>query len=265
MRLPYNGNGKECYRMKRIVILQPGYLPWLGYFDLMFKADVFVILDDVQYTKRDWRSRNRIRTTDGVTWLTVPVRAKGSRKRLIKDIEIDNTQDWARKHIKSLMTFYKNARFYGEFMPVMERIYCKRFKYLIDLDLALASEICQFLSLERQIVFSSEFESEAKKDEKLLSICMHLGGTHYLSGNAAKGYLRERIFEEKRISVEWHNYAHPYYRQLWVRKVGFVSHLSVIDLLLNHGRESLYIVTGKQVIKPEEGINVIHADELKGK
>jgi hypothetical protein len=251
--------------MKRIVILQPGYLPWLGFFDLMFKADVFVILDDVQYTKRDWRSRNRIKTTDGVIWLTVPVRAKGSRDKRIKDIEIDNAQDWARKHIRSIATFYKSARFYGEVMPVIERIYKKEFKYLIDLDLALTFEICQFLSLEREIVFSSKLGTESSKDDKLLSICMRLGGTHYLSGNAAKGYLRERIFEEDRISVEWHNYVHPYYRQLWVEKVGFVSHLSAIDLLLNHGRESLEILTGKKVIKPEGRINVIHADDLKGK
>lgn len=249
--------------MKRVVILQPGYLPWLGFFDLMHKSHAFVILDDVQYTVRDWRSRNRIKTPDGVCWLTVPVKIKGSHNKLVKDIQIDNSQEWRKKHLRTLESYYKHARYFDEVSEMMNRILGRNHQFLIDLDMMLIHGICDYLALETEIMFSSEISSSYSKDEKLLSICKHLEATHYLSGNAAEHYLRESIFGAEKITVEWHNYQHPYYDQLWLKEQGFISHLSAADLLFNHGRASLDILTGKQLIFPGEGVLVTRADEKK--
>lgn len=245
---------------KKIVILQPGYLPWLGFFDLMYKADTFVILDDVQYTVRDWRSRNRIKTPEGVMWLTVPVQGKGLRGKLIKDVEVDNTQQWQKKHLRSMESFYGKAEHFKEVIELINDIYRKNYTFLIDVDMDFILRAKEFLSLESKIVLSSEIPSTGKRDEKLLSICKHLNATHYLTGNAAKAYLRESIFKVKGITVEWHDYHLPYYNQLWLKKAGFISHLSIIDLLFNHGADSLSVLTSKKNICKPEGLNIRHAD-----
>lgn len=247
----------------RVVILQPGYLPWLGFFDLMSKADTFVIFDDVQYTLRDWRSRNRIKTPDGVIWLTVPVKAKGVRGKLVRDVAVDNTNHWQERHLKNLESFYKRARYFNEIMLLINDVYKKKYAFLMDVDMDLILAIKKYLSLESNITFSSEIPSISKKDEKLLSICKYLNATHYLSGNAAKEYLREKLFEDEGIVVEWHNYHHPYYNQLWLKENGFISHLSVIDLLFNHGPESAAIITGQKTMAEPEGIRIRHVDAVR--
>lgn len=245
----------------RVIILQPGYLPWLGFFDLMSKSDIFVILDDVQYTVRDWRSRNRIKTPEGVMWLTVPVEAKGVRDKLIKDVRIDSSQQWQRKHIKSLVGFYGKAKHFKEVLGLINDLYRKNYTFLIDADMDFILRAKEFLSLESKILLSSEIPSTGKRDEKLLSICKHLNATHYLTGSTAKVYLREPLFKVEGIAVEWHDYHPLYYNQLWLKKTGFISHLSIIDLLFNHGADSLSILTGKKnIYKPEE-LNIIHADD----
>lgn len=249
--------------MNRVVILQPGYLPWLGFFDLMFKADIFVIFDNVQYTIRDWRSRNRIKTPNGVFWLTVPVKARGARESLIKDIEVDNGQQWQQKHLKSLESFYKKAKFFADIYEIISDVYRKSYEFLIDLDMDFTLKVYQYFSLNAKIVFSSEIPVAGNKDEKLLSICKYFNATHYLSGNAAKGYLRESIFIAEGINVEWHNYQHPYYSQLWLQEQGFISHLSIIDLLFNHGPDALAILTGEKIIPKPEGMVIRHADSFK--
>jgi hypothetical protein len=249
------------------VILQPGYLPWLGYFDLMSRADTFVILDDVQYTVRDWRSRNRIKTPDGVMWLTIPVQAKGVREKLIKDVAVDNSQLWQRKHLKNLESFYKKAPYFDEIRTLINGIYEKTFTFLIDVDMTFILKVREYLSLEADIVFSSEIPSHGEKDERLLSICKAINTTLYLTGDAAKDYLRQQIFSAQEITVEWQNYQHPYYNQLWLERAGFISHLSIIDLLFNHGPASLSILTGRKVVQRPRGINIKHADDaqkLKG-
>ena len=246
----------------RAVILQPGYLPWLGFFDLMYKADTFVILDDVQFTVRDWRNRNRIKTPNGTLWLTIPVQAKHAREKLVTEVEIDNTQNWQKKHLKSLESFYKKTKYFNEIIELTHDLFDKSYRFLVDLDMVFIYEINQYLSLDTRILFSSEIGSTEEKDEKLLSICRHLNASHYLSGDVAKNYLREPIFLAEGISVEWHNYSHPYYNQQWIKEQGFISYLSVLDLLFNHGTESLAIITGKKIIPRPENITVRNANEL---
>lgn len=252
----------KSFPRKCVVILQPGYFPWIGFFDLMYKADTFVILDDVQYTIRDWRSRNRIKTPDGLLWLSVPVKAKGVRNKLIKDVEIDNTQPWQKKHLKNLESFYKKAQYYNEIVDLFLDSYQRKYKFLIDVDMDSIIKAKHYLSLKSNIVLSSNIPSVGNKDEKLLSICKYLNATHYLSGNAAKEYLRERIFTHEGIMVQWHDYHHPYYHQCWLKEQGFISHLSIIDLLFNDSHDSLSILTGQKVIPKPEGIRFRNANEV---
>lgn len=246
----------------RTVILQPGYLPWLGFFDLMHKSDIFVILDDVQYTTRDWRNRNRIKTPNGIMWLTVPVKAKDVRGKLIKDVKVDNEQQWQKKHLKCLESFYKKATYFKEIIELVNYVYKKNYTFLIDVDMDLILKVKQYLLIKTKIIYASEITLASKKDEKLLSICKYLNSTQYLSGNAAKDYLRESMFTSEGITVEWHNYQYPYYTQLWLKEQGFISHLSIIDLLFNHGPDSLAILTGQKVIQMPEGIKIRDADEV---
>jgi hypothetical protein len=248
--------------MKKVAILQPGYLPWLGFFDQMLRADVFVLLEDVQYTVRDWRNRNRIKTANGILWLTVPVRAKGVRTRPIKDVEIDNEQNWQRAHFKSLKTFYRKAEYFDEIISSVSDMYHKKYRFLIDIDMDFILKVQEYLSIPSKLIFSSSLNSAATKDEKLLSVCKSLDATHYLSGTAAQNYLREEIFTDEGIIVEWQDFCHPFYDQLWLEKQGFVSHLSIIDLLFNHGKASLDILSGNNLIPEPEGITVRHANDV---
>jgi hypothetical protein len=246
--------------VKRIAILQPGYLPWLGFFDLMYRCDVFVVLDDVQYTARDWRNRNRIKTPNGALWLTVPVMAKGARQQMIKDVKVDNTQLWQKRHLKSFESFYRKASYYEEIMELVDNVYRKTFTYLIDIDMENIFKICDYLSLRRDILLSSGISSYGEKDTKLMSICRSLKADSYISGNAAKAYLREDIFMSSAVTVEWHDYVHPFYKQMWLKKQGFISHLSIIDLLFNHGPDSLPILSGQKIVQIPSGMKVSHAD-----
>ncbi len=248
--------------MKRVVILQPGYLPWIGFFDMMAKADVFVIFDDVQYTVRDWRSRNRIKKPDGVLWLTVPIQSKGSREKLIKDVEVDSAQKWQRNHSKNLQSFYSKTPFFEQTMEMIGDLYEKSFQFLLDVDMDFISKVSHFLGIKAEVCFSSSLPSDGVKDEKLLSICKHLQATHYLSGNAARDYLREPLFNAEGISVEWHNYQHPVYHQRWLKEQGFISHLSIVDLLFNHGHDALDILSANKKVALPEGTQVRTADAI---
>lgn len=255
---------KETHnKEKKVVILQPGYLPWLGFFDLMDRCDIFVILDNVQYTVRDWRSRNRIKTPAGALWLSVPVMAKGNRRKTIKDVRIDNTLSWQKKHMESLMSFYKRSRYYSEIIDLMRNVYEKPYTFLIDVDMDIIKIISRYLALPSEVIFASDVPSSGEKDKRLLSICSALGATQYLSGNAAQGYLREPLFREAGIHIEWHNFQHPYYHQLWLKEQGFISHLSIVDLLFAHGPDSHDILEGHIIIERPQGVTIRHADDAR--
>lgn len=249
---------------KCVVILQPGYLPWLGFFDLMIRADLFVLLDDVQYTVRDWRSRNRVKTPNGVTWLTVPVVSKAAREKMISEVEIDNGRPWQKNHLRTIESFYRKATCFGEILDLIRPFYERSYNYLVDVDLDIIFAVRDYLRIDTEVVRSSGVPSTGTKDEKLMSLCRYFGATHYLSGNAAQGYLREEMFLRDGIEVEWHNYRHPTYSQLWTKQQGFVSHLSVLDILFNHGKESLPILTGNKIVSVPPGLPVRSADEVSG-
>ncbi len=228
----------------RAVVLQPGYLPWLGFFDQLAKCDVFVLYDDVQFDKHGWRNRNRIKTRDGPMWLTVPVRTKGLGKPRNDEVEIDPTQHWVGKHLQAIRTWYGKAPHFATVFPAIEDVLSRPWTRLLDLDRAAMEAVARLLGLERRVMLASELGVGGGQTDRLVAICRHVGADRYLTGDAAKSYLDEGKFREAGVTVEWHGYRHPRYRQL---HGDFVPYLSVVDLLMNHGGESLDVLTGKLV------------------
>jgi hypothetical protein len=234
---------------KRVVVLQPSYLPWLGYFDQLYKSDVFVLYDDVQYDKHGWRNRNRIKTDTGPLWLTVPVLTHGQGLPTNRDARIDARQPWARKHLQALRVNYAKAPAFGEVFDGLEAALQRPWTHLIDLNRAVLEALCRLLGLTRPILLSSELDVPGQKTERLIAICRALGAGRYLTGDAASEYLDETQFAANDIRVEYHHYRHPVYAQLHGE---FVPYLSVVDLLMNHGRESLGVLVDGDVHTAEE-------------
>ncbi len=223
----------------RLVILQPSYLPWLGYFDQLYKSDVFVLYDDVQYDKHGWRNRNRIKTPQGLQWLTVPVLTHGMGNQTNREVRIKSGDPWQRKHLQALRTHYGKAPAFPEVFPQIEGWLSKDWEYLWELNLAGLYLFCDMLGLTREIRQSSELGIRGEKSERLVRICRALGADSYLTGDAAKSYVDETAFAAVGIRLEYHGYRHPTYTQLHGE---FLSHLSIVDLLMNHGRGSLEIL-----------------------
>lgn len=217
----------------KIAIMQPSYIPWLGFFDLMKRVDKFVIYDDVQYTKNDWRNRNRIKTPQGSMWLTIPVNNKFGVP--IKNVKVAN-QDYREKHVKSISMNYKQSDNYYEIMELIVPCILNREPFLYVKVMSLIFEIKDYLGIKCAIYYSSDIGYEQyKKNDRLIKICKHLEADEYLSPNGAENYLEQDKFWTQGIQVEWQNYEHPKYNQQWGE---FVSHLSIIDLLFNHGQKS---------------------------
>ena len=230
-----------------VVIIQPGYLPWLGFFDQLRRATVFVYYDDVQYDKHGWRNRNRIKTQSGAIWLTVPVRHGGLGLPRILDVEIDPGTAWARKHVQSIRQAYARAPFVGRYLPALEALLQTRWERLVDLDIACVDLMAEWLGLRRRIERSSALGIAGGQSERLLNICRHFGGSRYVSGNAAQDYLDVPLFERHGIAVEWQGFVHPTYPQL---HGPFVPYMSALDLLLNCGDESAGVLANAALGRP---------------
>ena len=223
----------------RVTILQPSYLPWLGFFEQMSRSDKFVLLDDVQYTRRDWRNRNRIRVRENWIWLTVPVQQKSRFSQSLLETRIDNSVSWRRKHLETLRQHYCKAPFFEKYFPRCQQVYEKDWTFLFDLCLETINLIKEEMGIETPLLRSSEMKPGGEKTEGLVSICRELGATHYLSGESGSNYIAEEGFSSQSIALEYQNYEHPVYPQ---RYTGFVPHLSAIDLLFNCGEQSLGIL-----------------------
>jgi len=223
-----------------LVVLQPGYLPWLGFFDQVRRSDVFIYYDDVQFDKHGWRNRNRVKAPDGEPhWLTVPVLHSGRNWPAILAVEIDNRIPWARKHVGTLKQFYRNAPHLQRYLPALAEMLERRWSLLVDLDLAVTELICGWLGLTRPTLRASALGIPGKQSERLLALCQHVGARRYLSGNAARDYLDTELFARNRVEVEWQDYVHPVYPQ---QHGDFVPYLSIVDLLFNCGEESAAIL-----------------------
>jgi hypothetical protein len=222
----------------RLAVLQPSYLPWLGFFDQIDRVDVFVYYDDVQYDKNGWRNRNRVKGPNGPVWLSVPVKLSGRGLQCINQVEMDG-QGWSRKHLRSIEQFYAKAPYGRDYIPRLSELLSQRWTRLVDLDLAINGAIVEWLGLGAKIVRSSSLGIEGRRNERLIGICRHFGADRYLSGNSARVYIDEMAFAKMGISIEWQDYSHPVYPQM---HGPFVSHLSIIDLLMNVGPDSLGIL-----------------------
>ena len=226
----------------RVAILQPNYLPWLGVFYQIYKNDIFVFYDDVPYDKGGWRNRNKIKTPKGEQWLTVPVLTKGKFGDLIYRIEINNTVNWRKKHLIALKTNYSHSPFYNKYLEYFEDIYSQEWNFIKDIDIKIIKDITSMLGIQADFVCSSDLNIDgenANKTERLIRVLKKLSATHYMASNASKDYLNESLFKENGIELSYHNYKHPTYSQMYG---GFISHLSILDLLFNCGDKSLEIL-----------------------
>jgi WbqC-like protein family len=226
-----------------VVVLQPGYLPWLGFFDQMRRADVFVYYDDVQYDTHGWRNRNRIKTQQGPLWLTVPVRHSGLSKPRILDVAIDARTNWARKHVASIRQAYAAAPFVKQYVPALEQVLTRSWDRIVDLDLAVTALMAEWLGVRPRIERASLLGIDGGQSERLVNICRHFGATRYLSGSAARDYLDVALFESNGIAVEWQDFTHPVYPQL---HGAFLPYMSALDLILNCGPESHSVLASER-------------------
>ncbi len=232
--------------------LQSSYLPWLGYFDQINRCDLFIVYDDLQYTRKDWRNRNRIKTPEGTRWLSVPVQVRGGCLPSINEVPIDNSQPWARRHWQSICHSYRRALYFSALAPRFEALYAKRWKFLADLNRALLLCVLDLLGISTPIVFSSQqqlerdfehaYGSDRDATDRILFITARYGADRFLEGASGRNYIQHRKIAEAPFELLYHDYRHPVYPQ---RFGPFVSHLSVIDLLFNVGPESLTILSNQ--------------------
>lgn len=219
--------------MKKLAVLQSNYIPWKGYFDLIAAVDEFVLYDDMQFTKNDWRNRNYIKTPAGRTWLTVPVGQNINRK--IREVSIPQT-NWRNKHLKSFEMNYKKAKYYHEIMELISPLYEEIFPTLTELNAALIRTICGYLGITTKITGSWEYTLPQDRNERLVHLCDKTSSQEYVSGPAAKQYIDEGLFERHEIRLTWFNYeGYPEYPQLWG---SFIHEVTILDLLFNCGKES---------------------------
>lgn len=223
--------------MKKIAIVQSNYIPWKGYFDLIALVDEFVLFDDMQYTRRDWRNRNQIKTPQGAQWLTVPVVVKGKYTQRILDTEIDGT-DWAALHWKAFEQNYRRAPYFDEVAAWLAPVYLSADlpTHLSKLNLRLIEAICAQLGIDTRITSSSDYVLAEGKTERLADICVQAGASEYISGPAARDYVDASVFADRNVALTWFDYSgYREYPQLWGE---FTHGVTVLDLLFNCGTEA---------------------------
>ena len=220
---------------KTVAILQSNYIPWKGYFDLINSCDIFVLYDDMQYTKNDWRNRNKIQTNQGLKWLTIPVRQEKLSQR-INETKISDPR-WSRKHWATITHNYTKAKCFNDYKDLFEDLYLNMHEELLnEVNYRFIVAINKIIGIDTVIIKSSEFKLVQGKSERLLDICNTLGADVYLSGPAAMDYLDVQLFQQEGIGVEWMHYDnYPVYQQL---HKPFEHGVSILDLIFNEGLES---------------------------
>jgi len=215
---------------------QPQFIPYLGFFNKVLQCDVYVVLDDVKATNNDFTNRNRLKSPQGLYWITIPVKKK---KSIIKEMEISYKIPWISKHLKSL-TQYGRTPFFNSFYLDIEKIYKKKqWELVMDIDMEFLKWLFNLLEINVEIVYSSNLNAKSTKTQHLVDICKEIGADAYLSGIGGKNYLDLTLFEKESIKVDFKNFKHPVYPQ---RFGGFIENLSIIDLLFNCGEKSLEII-----------------------
>ena len=218
----------------KVAISQPTYLSWIGYFGMIDLSDIFIFYNDVQFVKKQsWQRRNRIKTPQGWTWLTIPVKSRFKEK--INEIQINNQIYWQEKHLKSIKSNDQNAPYFYEFQEILERIFNESCEYLADFTINIIREIAKFLNINTTFRLSSEFKSFGAKTDRLISILNQLNkGTQsdYLTGPSTKDYIEPSKFKDNDINLFRYYFSHPEYPQLFGT---FIQYMSIIDLIFNVG------------------------------
>lgn len=230
----------------KAVILQPSYIPWRGFFDQIYRADVFVFYDDVQYDKRGWRNRNQIKTPGGKQWLTIPVYSRGAQ---IEHLPIDSIRmvwekPWNQDHLKSILFAYKKAPFFEQYFPLLEQLYGQKDEFLADFTIASTITLARELGIvHTRFLRSSSLNVEGQKTDRLIAVLQKIGADHYISGPSAKDYIEDDKFKAAGITLEYMDYAYPEYPQMYPP---YDPAVSILDLLFMVGSDALkYIIKDK--------------------
>ena len=233
--------------MTRVAIMQPTYLPWLGYFGLLSSVDLFIYLDNVQFSKRSWQQRNQIKTTSGAQWLSVPVLSRGKRDQVIRDTLIDSQSNFAKKHSNSISISYSKARHYSEFSASLLDTLNGNHSNLSELNIELIGLISSWLGITTPILKASELECSGNSAALLASLCSTVGAKEYISPPGSRCYLEASSdFEAARIPIYYFRFEHPKYSQL---HGDFLPFMSVIDMIFNCGAESLHAIKSSSFIQ----------------
>jgi hypothetical protein len=224
-------------------IHQPQYLPWLGYFDKMARADVFVLLDDVQFKKNEWQNRNRIRDMQGWQWITVPV--LHDHGQLINQVKLNPSVDWRGRHVRAIELNYKKAPFFSVYWPRLKPIYEKEWATLGELNIASIRLLVELLGITTRIVVSSDLAVSSQKTQRLIDICRAVECDRYLAGAGCADYMDFDLIKTSGLSVDVQAYTHPVYPQIGAKTPEeFYPYMSTLDLLMNVGERSLETLRG---------------------
>lgn len=218
---------------KKIAIVQSNYIPWKGYFDLINSVDEFILFDDMQYTRRDWRNRNKIKTRNGLMWLTIPVEVNGKYFQKIKETLVSDSE-WNRKHWQSILHNYSKAKYFPALKDQFQDLYlASNEKLLSRINHRFLAAICQILGITTKISWSMDYRLKEGKTERLVDLCQQAGATEYISGPAAKGYMDDELFKKEAIRLRYIDYSgYPEYDQLFPP---FEHAVSILDLIFNEG------------------------------
>ena len=229
-----------------VVILQPSYIPWRGYFDQIRRADLFVFYDDVQYDKHGWRNRNLIKTSQGKQWITIPVHSKGATEGIpIKDIRIDWSKPWCKKHLNTLTYAYIKAPFFASYQPWLESVYGRKDEFLADFTINTTVELARILGISgTRFMRSSEVpDLRGEKTDRVIDVLERVGATHYICGPSASSYMEPEKFDEAGITFEYMQYNYPGYPQLHPPYDPFVT---ILDLLFMVGEDALSNIVSQE-------------------
>ena len=222
----------------KVAINQSNYISWKGYFDMIKSVDLFILYDDVQFTKRDWRNRNKIKTPHGLKWLTIPVNVKGRYFQKINETTVSDKK-WNSNHLKTIKGCYSKSEHFLEVFPLIENLYkTANYDMISEINFHFITGICEYLGIDTKIVFSSIYDlSVQRKNERLIDICKQAGAKEYISGPLAKDYIEKDKFEASGIKLIWMDYdGYPEYPQLYG---DFVHKVSILDVLFNCGKKSI--------------------------
>ncbi len=233
----------------KLGMIQSNYLPWVGYMDFIDDSDLFIFYDDVQYTRKDWRNRNKIKTQNGPLWLTVPVLfSRNDTDTRIESVKIDYSKDWVRKHTKTISLSYSKAPFYEPYAEQFFNILNERHERLSELNIALIKWMMSVLDIKTEIKMSRDIASEGSRTDRILDIIDKVGADSYLVGPAAKDYIEVDKFKKAGIGLEWKGYEYSEYPQLYPP---FEKGLSTLDIIFNCGPQSFKFIKS---IKPNDRV-----------